>query len=123
MSVAGGNSISSTISVTPGGAGVTQAVNVASLSEVTDAVDRNGLLGRPAADHDVWNTGVRRRRGVWAFGWTGGKALVGESYREAKEKMAEQKAQRAEKKEAKKEAEGGGEGGGEDWHRAGRGEP
>jgi hypothetical protein len=42
---------------------------------------------------------------VWAFGWSGGKKLVGDSYEEAKEKAAEQKAARAEKKAAKREAE------------------
>ena len=39
---------------------------------------------------------------VWAFGWTGGKQLVGDSYEEAKEKAAEQKAAHAAKKAAKR---------------------
>ena len=38
---------------------------------------------------------------VWVFGWTGGKLLVGQSYSDAKVKVAEQKEQRAAKKEAK----------------------
>src|SRR4051812_17855213 len=37
MSVAGGNSIANTVSVTPGGVGVNQATNVAALNNVTDA--------------------------------------------------------------------------------------
>jgi hypothetical protein len=48
---------------------------------------------------------------VWVFGWTGGKLLVGQSYTDAKAKVAEQKEQRAAKKEEKREArkeEGGG---------------
>ena len=36
MRLAGGNSIANVTSVTPGGAGVTQAFNVASLNGVTD---------------------------------------------------------------------------------------
>jgi hypothetical protein len=36
------------------------------------------------------------------FGWTGGKQLVGDSYSDAKGKVAEQKAQRAEKKADKR---------------------
>ena len=45
---------------------------------------------------------------VWAFGWSGGKQLVGDSYKGAKEKAAEQKAARAERKEAKREARAAG---------------
>jgi hypothetical protein len=41
---------------------------------------------------------------VWAFGWSGGKQLVGDSYAEAKQKAAEQQAARKEKKEAKRRA-------------------
>ena len=37
------------------------------------------------------------------FGWSGGKKLVGESYTDAKAKVAEQKAKKAEKKAEKKE--------------------
>ena len=48
---------------------------------------------------------------MWAFGWTGGKQLVGQSYTDAKVKVAEQKEQRAEKKQAKRaEREARGEG-------------
>ena len=39
---------------------------------------------------------------VSVFGWTGGKLLVGDSYADAKVKVAEQKEQRAEKKAEKK---------------------
>jgi hypothetical protein len=39
---------------------------------------------------------------VFVFGWSGGKLLIGDSYIEAKAKVAEQKEQRAEKKAAKK---------------------
>jgi hypothetical protein len=42
---------------------------------------------------------------VWAFGWSGGKKLVGDSYEEAKQKAAEQQAARQARKEAKRQAE------------------
>ena len=38
---------------------------------------------------------------VWAFGWTGGKLLVEQSYTDAKVKVDEQKAQRARTKATK----------------------
>ena len=55
----------------------------------------------------MWNLVFAVAVVCWAFGWTGGKALVGESYAEAKQKAADQKAQRAAKKEAKKEGSEG----------------
>jgi uncharacterized membrane protein YbhN (UPF0104 family) len=45
MSVTGSNSISNTVSVTPGGAGVNQAFNVAALNDVTDRTG-DGVLAR-----------------------------------------------------------------------------
>ena len=49
MSVVGGNSLANTVSFTPGGVGVTQAVNSVSLSR-SRARERSRLLARPA-DH------------------------------------------------------------------------
>ena len=46
---------------------------------------------------------------VWAFGWSGGRQLIQESYVDAKAKAAEQKAQRAARKEAKRAEESGAE--------------
>ena len=103
MSVAGGNSISSTVSVTPGGAGVTQAVNVATLSDVTDPTTAAAYSVGQQLIMTMWNLVFAVAVVTWAFGWSGGKALVGSSYTEAKEKAAEQRAQRAEKKAAEKE--------------------
>ena len=54
MRICGGNSIANVTSVTPGGAGVTQAFNVASLNGVTDADAGDCVLRRAAArDDDV----------------------------------------------------------------------
>ena len=109
MSVMGGNSLANTVTATPGGIGITQAVNAASLSDVTDtataySIGQQLIIG---AWHVVSATIVV----VWAFGWSGGKTLVADSYGDAKVKVTEQKAARAEKKAAKREdAEARGEG-------------
>jgi hypothetical protein len=59
----------------------------------------------------AWNVFFAIVLVVWVFGWTGGKLLVGQSYADAKVKVAEQKEQRAEKRAAKRaerRAAGGG---------------
>ena len=104
MAVAGGNSVANTVSVTPGGVGVNQAANVASLSEVTDAATATAYsLGQQLAI-TAWNVVFALVLVVWAFGWTGGKLLVGQSYTDAKVKVEEQKTRRAETKAAKRAA-------------------
>jgi uncharacterized membrane protein YbhN (UPF0104 family) len=105
MSVAGGNSIANTVSATPGGVGVNQAVNVASLNKVTDATTATAYsIGQQLAI-TAFNVLFGLVLVVWAFGWTGGKLLVTQSYVDAKEKVAEQKEQRAARKREKEEAE------------------
>ena len=95
MSVMGGNSIANMVSVTPGGVGVNQAANVASLGEVTDAATATAYsLGQQLAI-TAWNIAFAVVLVVWAFGWSGGKLLVEQSYVDAKVKVDEQKAQRA----------------------------
>jgi uncharacterized membrane protein YbhN (UPF0104 family) len=95
MSVAGGNSIANTVSVTPGGVGVNQAANVAALGGVTDAATATAYsLGQQLAV-TAWNVAFALVVVIWAFGWTGGKLLVEQSYADAKVKVAEQKEQRA----------------------------
>jgi uncharacterized membrane protein YbhN (UPF0104 family) len=101
MSVAGGNSIANTVSVTPGGVGVNQATNVAALDEVTDAATATAYsLGQQLAV-TAWNIAFAVVVVIWAFGWAGGKLLVEQSYSDAKVKVAEQKAQRDAKRAAK----------------------
>jgi uncharacterized membrane protein YbhN (UPF0104 family) len=104
MSVAGGNSIANTVSVTPGGVGVNQAANVAALDSVTDSATATAYsLGQQLAI-TAWNIAFALVLVVWAFGWQGGKVLVEQSYEDAKVKVAEQKEQRAEKRAAKRAA-------------------
>ena len=106
MSVMGGNSIANTVSVTPGGVGVNQATNVAALSDVTDAATATAYsLGQQLAV-TAWNIVFALVLVVWAFGWTGGKVLVEQSYADAKVKVEQQKAQRAEARDTKRAARG-----------------
>ena len=105
MRICGGNSIANVTSVTPGGAGVTQAFNVASLNGVTDATTATAYSVAQQLVTTAWNIILGIVLVVWAFGWSGGKQLVGESYDEAKQKAAEQQAARKARKDAKREAE------------------
>ena len=104
MRLCGGNSIANVTSVTPGGAGVNQAFNVASLNGVTDATTATAYSVAQQLVMTAWNIVFAILLVVWVFGWTGGRALVESSYADAKEKAAEQKAARAERKDAKRAA-------------------
>jgi uncharacterized membrane protein YbhN (UPF0104 family) len=104
MRIAGGNSIANVTSVTPGGAGVNQAFNVASLNGVTSPTNATAYSVAQQFVTTAWNILFAIVLMAWAFGWSGGKELVSTSYTDAKEKAAEQKAAHADKKEAKKAA-------------------
>ena len=104
MSVIGGNSLANTVSATPGGVGVNQAVNAAALQDVTDPATATAYsLGQQLAI-TIFNIGLATVLVVWAFGWSGGKLLVQKSYSDAKDTVADQKAQRAAKKAARDSA-------------------
>ena len=98
MSVVGGNSIANVTSVTPGGAGVNQAFNVASLNGVTDATTATAYSIGQQLFTTAWNIVFASVLLVWVFGWTGGRALVSDSYVKAKEKAAAEAAARKERK-------------------------
>jgi len=104
MRIVGGNSIANVASVTPGGVGVNQAFNVASLNGVTDATTATAYSVAQQLVTTAWNILVAIVLVTWAFGWTGGKKLVGDSYADAKVKAADQKAQHRAKREAKRAA-------------------
>jgi phosphatidylinositol alpha-mannosyltransferase len=85
MSVAGGNSLANVVSVTPGGAGVNQAVNSAALTH--EDVDRSTALAYSAGQQLVttaWSVGLAVILVAVAFGWNGGKELLRQSYGEAR---------------------------------------
>ena len=105
MRVAGGNSIANVTSVTPGGAGVTQAFNVASLKGVADPHAATAFSVAQQLVTTAWNIIFALALLVWSFGWSGGRQLVEQSYRDAKQKAADQKAAHA----ARKAAGAGGE--------------
>ena len=104
MRLAGGNSIANVTSVTPGGAGVNQAFNVASLNGITDPTTATAYSVAQQLVTTAWNILFAILLVIWVFGWTGGKQLVRSSYDDAKDKAAEQKTARAERKEAKRVA-------------------
>jgi uncharacterized membrane protein YbhN (UPF0104 family) len=101
MRIMAGNSIANVTSVTPGGAGVTQAFNVASLKGVTSTTTATAYSVAQQLVTTAWNLTLAIILMIWAFGWTGGKLLVETSYTQAKEEQAKRKAAH----EAKKEAE------------------
>jgi len=104
MRINGGNSIANMTSVTPGGAGVNQAFNVASLNGVTSSANATAYSVAQQLVTTAWNIIFGIIMVAWAFGWSGGRSLVEQSYDEAKVKAAEQKAAHDERKAAKKAA-------------------
>jgi uncharacterized membrane protein YbhN (UPF0104 family) len=104
MSVAGGNSLANVASFTPGAVGITQAVNSASLADVTDPTTAAAYSLGQQLITTAWNQIFAIALLIWAFGWTGGKQLVRASYGEAKEKVAEQQEARRARKAAEEGA-------------------
>jgi uncharacterized membrane protein YbhN (UPF0104 family) len=102
MSVVGSGSIANVVSVTPGGVGVNQAADVAALNDVTDAATATAYSVGQQLAITAWNVAFAVVLVIWAFGWTGGKLLVAQSYTDAKVKVEEQKTQRARSKAARR---------------------
>ena len=102
MSVVGGNSIANMTSVTPGGAGVVQSFNVLSLRSVTSASNATAYSVAQQLVETAWSIALAIVLLVRAFGWTGGRALVEQSYTQAKEKAAEESAERRARREARR---------------------
>ena len=100
MHVAGGNSAANMTSVTPGGVGVTQAWNVASLQHVATTDQATAYSVAKQLVNTSWNILFALVMLVWAWGWGGGKALVAKSYDDAKKKQAEQAEKRRQQKQA-----------------------
>jgi uncharacterized membrane protein YbhN (UPF0104 family) len=107
MHVAGGNSLANVTSVTPGGVGVTQAWNVASLKGVASSTDATAYSVAQQLVSTAWAILFALVLMVWAWGWGGGKQLVTDSYAEAKRRQEEEQEKRRAKKAAKKAADAG----------------
>ena len=105
MWVVGSGSLANVVSVTPGAVGITQATNALALSTCCDVPQAQAVDYSTAQQliTTTWNVLFAIVLTIWVFGWTGGKLLVGQSYADAKVKVAEQKEQRAAKKETKRE--------------------
>jgi uncharacterized membrane protein YbhN (UPF0104 family) len=101
MHVAGGNSLANVTSVTPGGVGVTQAWNVASLSHVASSSQATAYSIAQQLVSTAWSIVFALLLMIWAWGWSGGKDLVTASYADAKRRQAEEQEKRAAKKAAK----------------------
>ncbi len=102
MRVVAGNSIANVTSVTPGGAGVTQGFNVLSLKGITSPANANAYSVAQQLVTTAWSIFFAIVLLARAFGWSGGKTLVKQSYGEAREKTAEQSAARKAKRQAKR---------------------
>jgi uncharacterized membrane protein YbhN (UPF0104 family) len=101
MHVAGGNSLANVTSVTPGGVGVTQAWNVASLKGVASSTDATAYSVAQQLVSTAWSILFGLILMIWAWGWGGGKKLVSDSYAEAKRRQAEEQEKRRAKKAAR----------------------
>ena len=108
MWVTGSGSLANTVSFTPGAVGITQATNALALDTCCNVASDTAVAYSTAQQlvTTAWNVLFAIVLVVFVFGWSGGKLLIGESYTEAKGKVAEQKEQRAEKKAAKKRERG-----------------
>ena len=95
VAVTGANSISSSVSVTPGGAGVTQALNVVVLDSITSKSNATAYSVAQQLIVTAWDIVFAVIMVVWVFGWSGGKDLVRRSYVTAEEKRDELKQRRA----------------------------
>lgn len=94
MRVVAGNSIANMTSVTPGGAGVVQGFNVLSLKGITSSSNATAYSVAQQLVTTAWSILLAIVLLVRAFGWSGGKTLVAQSYGEAREKAAEESAAR-----------------------------
>ena len=89
--VTASNSISNTMSATPGGVGVTQAMNSVALAGSTNAATATAYSISQQLVTSAWNVIFAVVMVSWVFGWSGGKALVRSSYDDAKVKSREMK--------------------------------
>lgn len=92
--VTASNSISNSVSATPGGVGVTQAMNSAALAGETNAATATAYSIGQQLVTSAWDVLFAVILVSWVFGWTGGKALVESSYAGAKVKGREMRDKR-----------------------------
>jgi hypothetical protein len=103
VSVSASNSISNVVSVTPGGAGVNQAFNVAVLDSTTSSANAAAYSLAQQLIISAWDVVFAIVLVSWVFGWSGGKQLVKESYAEAEGKEHDLRAQRHARRTARRQ--------------------
>ncbi|MBS1679315.1 MAG: UPF0104 family protein [Actinobacteria bacterium] len=96
--VTASNSISNTMSATPGGVGVTQAMNSLALGGSTGTATATAYSISQQLVTTAWNVVFAVVLVSWVFGWSGGKQLVESSYVDAKAKSREMKERRRRKR-------------------------
>ncbi|MGO9888737.1 MAG: lysylphosphatidylglycerol synthase domain-containing protein [Solirubrobacteraceae bacterium] len=94
LAVAGANSISSSLSFTPGGVGVTQALNVVVLEGTTSTANATAYSVAQQLIVSAWDVVFAILLVAWVFGWSGGRTLVRQSYADAQVKERELKQKR-----------------------------
>ena len=92
--VTASNSVSNSVSVTPGGVGVTQAMNTAVLSDSTGSANATAYSVSQQLITSAWDVVFAVVLVSWVFGWSGGRQLVDSSYGEAKERSRDFTAER-----------------------------
>jgi uncharacterized membrane protein YbhN (UPF0104 family) len=93
-SVSASNSVSNSVSVTPGGVGVTQAMNTAVLSDSTGSGNATAYSVSQQLITSAWDVVLAVVLVSWVFGWSGGRQLVRSSYGEARERSRDFTAER-----------------------------
>jgi multisubunit Na+/H+ antiporter MnhC subunit len=107
MRVVAGNSIAGATAVTPGAAGVTQAISAVALSDYTDPQTATAYSLAQQLVLTAWNVVFAVILVLLVFGWTNGRALVKTSYAEAKKRAEERRQKGAEQRTASAEAQPG----------------
>ncbi len=102
MRVVAGNSIANATAVTPGGAGVIQGFNVLALKGITSSANANAYSVAQQLVVTAWSILLAIVLMARAFGWSGGRELVEQSYSQAREKSSEQAATRRAKRQARR---------------------
>jgi hypothetical protein len=74
------NSVSNSVSVTPGGVGVTQAMNTAALANSTSTSTATAYSVAQQLIVSAWDVVFAIVLVSWVFGWSGGRELVQSSY-------------------------------------------
>ncbi len=101
IAVTGANSLSSSLSVTPGSVGVTQALNIAVLESSTSTANATAYSLAQQLIISAWDVVFAVVLVAWVFGWSGGKRLIKQSYADAEVKSRELKEERERRRAAR----------------------